>query len=129
MLCALPPQAKLQKVKKDATTAQMDQPNKAICYAMRNPPKGQKKMPFHDIVELVFKTDGTKPSIGAMCEAAKNFKVAKDQRGRPRGSKKTTKGEDKVVMQVFHKLRPPGHGITSRTLHTALPKKVSKKVS
>ena len=127
-MCLAPPQAKLQKVKKDTTTAQMDLPNKAICYAMRNPPKGQKKMPYYDIVKLVFKTDGTKPSIGAMCDAAKNFKVVKDQRGRPLGSKKTTKDEDKVVMSTFHKLRPPGHGITSRTLHKALPKKVSKKV-
>lgn len=123
------PQAKFQKTKKEATKAQMDLPNKAICYAMRNPPNGSPKMKFKDLLKMVCKTDGTKPTIGAMCDAAKNFKLEKGQRGRRFGTKKTTKAEDKVLMQTFHTIRPPGHGVTSRTLHKSPPKKVSKKIS
>jgi len=121
-------QAKNQNVKKKPAVAQMDLANKAICYAMRNPPKGHSKMPYKDIQKLVCKKDGKKPTTAAMCQAASNFKKVKGMRGRPLGSNKTTKDEDKVLMKTFHKIRPPGHGITSRALHDALPKKLSKKV-
>ena len=122
-------QAKFQKPKKVASKAQMDLPNKAICYAMRNPSDGSPKMKYKDLAKMVRKTDGTKPTIGAMCDAAKHFKFEKGQRGRPRGSKKTTKAEDKIVVNTFHAIRPPGHGVTSRTLHKSLPQKVKKKIS
>ena len=114
-------QAKNQNVKKNPTVAQMALANKAICFAMRNPPKGHSKMPYKDIQKLVCKKDGNKPTTAAMCQAASNFKKVKGMRGRPLGSNKTTKDEDKVLMKTFHKIRPPGHGITSRALHDALP--------
>jgi hypothetical protein len=121
-------QAKNQNIKKKPIVAQMDLANKAICYAMRNPPKGHIKMPYKDIQKLVCKKDGKKQTTAAMCQAASHFKKEKGMRGRPLGSNKTTKDEDKVLMKTFHKIRPPGHGITSRALHDALPKKISKKV-
>jgi hypothetical protein len=114
---------------KKASTAKMDLANKAICYAMRNPPKGHPKMPYNKIKDLVFKTDGSKPKISAMSEAALNFKVQKGQRGRPEGRNKTTKEEDKVLMATFHKVRPPGHGVSSRIVHQALPHQIKKKIS
>ena len=120
-------QIKRQNQKK-ATTAQMDLANKAICYAMRNPPAGHKKMPYKDIQKMVRKTDGSKPQIAAICQAAQNFKKEKKARGRPVGSYKTSKDEDRKLMQTFHKIRPPGHGVTSRELHNALPRKISMKV-
>ena len=40
----LPLQAKAHQ--KQATTAKMDMQNRAICYAMRNPPKGHPRMSF-----------------------------------------------------------------------------------
>jgi len=107
----------------------MDLANKAICYTMRNPPEGIRKMRYTQLVDLVSKTDGTKPSIGAMSSAAKNYKTEKGQRGRPVGSNKTSKEQDKLIMNTFKKLRPPGHGVTSRVIHQALPKKVSKNLS
>jgi len=107
----------------------MDLANKALCFAPRNPPEGTPKTPYNKIRELVRKTDGTKPTPGAMCDAAKNFKIKKGQVGRPAGSKKTSKKEDKKLLDVFHEIRPPGHGVTSRRLHKALPKKISKKIS
>ena len=72
---------------------------------------------------------GTPPSEGAMCQAAQDYHVEKQSRGRPAGCKKTTKAEDKTLMDTFKKLRPPGHGLTSRTLHKALPKKLSMKIT
>ena len=126
-LCMQPSQTKRKKVQK-ATTAQMDFANKAMCFAMRNPPPGHSKMPYKDIQKMVRKTDGTKPKIPAICQAAHNFKKQKNVRGRPMGSNKTTTDEDKKLMQTFKKIRPPGHGVTSRELHKALPKKISMKV-
>jgi hypothetical protein len=96
---------------------------------MHNPPKGQKKMSFKDIQKIVRKKDGSKPKIGSICDAAKNYKKAKMLRGRPKGCKKTDKGEDKILMETFKKLRPPGHGVDSRQLHKALPKKLKRKIS
>ena len=49
--------------------------------------------------------------------------------GRKKGTTKTTKEEDKVIMATFKKLRPPGAGVDSRLIHDALPKKVKNKVS
>ena len=122
-------QAKLQNVKNKATSAKMNLANQAICFAMRNPPSGKPKMPYSDILKMVSKTDGSKPTISAMSQAAMIFKEEKGQRGRPEGSNKTTKAEDKMLMATFHKIRPPGYGVTSQILHEALPKKVSKKLS
>ena len=45
------------------------------------------------------------------------------------GWRKTTKREDKTIMNAFKKLRPPGHGVDSRMVHSALPKKLKKKVA
>ena len=93
---------------------------------------GTPKMPYRTLVKMVRKTektDGTKPSAGAMCEAAREFHTDKEQRGKPQGSTKTTKQEDKLLLATFKKLRPPGHGLTSKALHQALPKKLSKKIS
>ena len=121
-------QAKNPNAKKKPIVAQMDLANKAICYAMRNPPKGHSKMPYKDILKLFCKKDGKKPTTAAMCQAVNNFKTEEGEMGRPIGSNKTAKDEDRILMKTFHKICLPGHGVTSRTLHDALPKKISKKV-
>ena len=58
----------------------------------------------------------------------KNFYEEKAKRGRKVGWRKTTKAEDKVLMDKFHQLRPPGCGIDSRELHDALPSVLKKKI-
>ncbi len=109
--------------------ARMDLANRALCFQYRNPPKGQTKMPFTQIRKLVRKTDGSRPEIGSIAGAAASFlKKGKGAVGRPEGWRKTTKAEDKVILKTFHKLRPPGHGITSRRVQSALPKGVRKKI-
>ena len=82
-----------------ATTAQMDLANKALCFALRNPPTGYEKVPYTDILKVVRKEDGTAPTIGAICGAAQTFQDVKGKRGRPKGCKKTTKGEDKKLLR------------------------------
>jgi hypothetical protein len=79
--------------------------------------------------KLIRKTDGTVPSPGAVSMAARDFKLQKKIRGRRLGWKKTSKADDRKILQNFKRLRPPGHGIDSRTLHKSLPKKIKKKVS
>ena len=71
------------------TAAQMDKANRAICYALRNPPAGTKRSSLKAIAGMVVKTDGTHPSFQAVSEAAKQFKLEKEQRGRRKGDKKT----------------------------------------
>ena len=108
--------------------AQMDDTNRALCYALRNPPKGTKPMKFTDIIKKVKKTDGSRPTIGGVSLAVANFHAAKNPVGRPKGSRKTTKAEDKMLLKAFHKVRPPGHGIDSRRVQKALPKKLQNKM-
>ena len=57
---------------------------------------------------MVKKTDNTVPTLGAISMAARDFKDPKEQRGRVKGCKATTKVEDKKILQIFNKLRPPG---------------------
>jgi|MEHZ01.5.fsa_nt_MEHZ011409100.1_1 hypothetical protein len=109
--------------------ARMDDANRALCYAMRHPGPGQKPRPYKDIRKVVRKTNGKKPSIGAISDAANDFMEKKLKRGRNKGDRKTTKEEDKQILAAFHKMRPPGYGVDSRVVHTALPKKLKKKVA
>ena len=114
---------KKKKKKREGSTARMDQANKAMCFAMRK--AGTK---LDDIQALVEKTDGEPPSLQAISLAAASFETDKQKRGRKPGSNKTTKAEEKKVMQVFHTLRPPGYGVDSRVVHKALPKKLKGKI-
>jgi hypothetical protein len=119
----------LAYVSKKRKVARMDLANRALCFAYRNPPPGVEKTPFKDIVKLVKKKDGSRPKIGAVAEAASSFKNVAGTIGRPPGSKKTTKPEDRKLMQTFKKLRPPGAGVDARAVHSALPKKIKGKIS
>ena len=40
---------------------------------MRNPPKGEKPMPYDQIAQTVTKTDGTHPTEGAVWQAVRDF--------------------------------------------------------
>ena len=101
----------------------MDDANRAKCWALRN-----QKVKYTEIQKLVRKTDGTRPKIGSIAEAAKNYGKEKGAVGRPEGSRKTTKAEDRKILNIFHKLRPPGHYVDSRKVHRALPKKLRGKI-
>ena len=113
-----------------ASLVRMDSANRALCYALRNPGKGLKKTPLKDIrkQKLVRKTDGTIPTEGAISYAAKTYKDEKEKVGRKPGSRKTSKAEDRKLMEKFHELRPPGAYIDSRILHTNLPATIKNKI-
>jgi hypothetical protein len=82
------------------------------------------------MAETVFHTNGkTHPTAMGVWKAVTNFNEPKKKAGRPKGSKKTTKAEHKVIMSAFHKKRPPGYGVEAKDVHTALPKKLRKKIS
>lgn len=106
----------------------MDVRSRALCYAMRNPPPGTKRYKLGEIQGYLTKRDGTPPSLGAISEAARTFMDPKSPSRRPPGSNKTTKAEDRMVYKTFHKVRPPGCGVDSRILHSALPKKLGRKI-
>ncbi len=111
------------------TTAQMDDANRAMCYALRHPGPGQKPLPYTDIRKVVRKKNGRHPSIPAMSMCVAQYKAFKHKKGRKPGSLKTTKQEDKQIMKAFHKMRPPGHGVFAWQILTAMPKQLAKKVS
>ena len=80
------------------------------------------------VTKVVKKEDGSRPTIGAIKEAADTYLDTKGKRGRKKGDRATTKEEDKKIMKTFFKMRPPGHGVDSQVVHLALPKKIQKKI-
>jgi len=52
---------------------QMDAANKAMCYALRNPPDGGKPMKLKSIRKLVRKRNGKRPTLAAISLAACTF--------------------------------------------------------
>ena len=108
----------------------MGEANRAMCYALRNPGPGQKPTKLKDIRKVLKKRLGEKrtPTLQGISLAAKTYGSLKQKRGRKRGTRATTKEEDKKLMKTFHKLRPPGHGIDSNALKKALPKKLAMKM-
>ena len=106
----------------------MDDANRGMCYALRHPGKGQTPMKFKDIRLLVKKKNNKRPTIGAIQQAAANFRKTKKKRGRKPNSRATTKAEDKEILVAFHKMRPPGHYVDSRILHGALNPVLKRKI-
>jgi len=86
----------------------MDQDTRAMCFALRHPPRGEQPTGLSTIQKMVRKQNGKKPTISAISQAAETFKDKKGKRGRPAGTKATTKEEDKKLMKTFLKVRPPG---------------------
>ena len=109
--------------------AHMNAENRALCVFYRNPPNGSKRLTYAKIAEIVQNEDGEHPTEEAVRRCVVNFHEPKAKRGRKAGYRKTSKAEDKVILQAFRKLRPPGHGVDSRKIHATLPKKLRGKVS
>ena len=84
------------------SSAQMDFQNRLLCYSLRNPPPGTKRMTLREIIakKLVRKTDGSVPSENSIIDAARSMTKEKQQRGRREGWRKTTKQQDKTL-RVF----------------------------
>ena len=116
--------------KKRKRIPQMDEASRAMCYALRNPGRDQKPVPLKEIRKLVTKKNTKKkPTLQAISQAAKTYPMEKMKRGRKIGQKKTSKQEDKRILQTFKKLRPPGHYVDSTTVRQALPLRLKSKIS
>ena len=57
------------------------------------------------------------------------YERTQDKRGRPLASRKTSRSEDRELLQTFKTLRPPGHYIGARIVHTNLARSVKIKIS
>ena len=106
----------------------MDDARRAVCYALRNPPAGEKATPSKDIRRMVRMVNGQRPGINAIQKAASTYTDERGARGRPAGTTGTTKEEHKQSLDTIHKMRPPGHSVDSRVVHTASPKKLKKDI-
>jgi hypothetical protein len=107
---------------------QMDAKNRALCFLYRNPGKGKDRLPFSEIAKLVRNKDGGPVKEGGVRGCVASFHMPKGKRGRKVGWRKTSKAEDRSVIKTFHKVRPPGHGVDSRKIHIAMPKKLQQKI-
>ena len=108
--------------------ARMDPKNRELCYSLRHPPRGTKKVPFIDIPDYVTKTDGTKPSVRAVKDAIYLHNKSRKKVGRKEGWQKTSPSENRTILTKFKAIRPDGCGVDSRDLHTSLPKRLAMKV-
>ena len=98
-----------------------------VCH-IRNPPpnSGFKKVPYKKIPELIGRLELPVKTIE---KSVSRFQQERKQRGRPVGWKKTTDGQDKVMLQTFHRVRKPlGSLCESMDIWTALPKPLRDKV-
>ena len=107
----------------------MSEEDRAMCWALRNPPRGGVKVKLADIRKMLKKKDGQRPGLSAIGKAAKTYKDKKEKRGRKKGTRATTKQEDAAILKAFHKARPPGAGVEAWQIHNQLPSKLRNKIS
>lgn len=55
----------------------MNDANRAMCYALRHPPRGEKATRLKDIRKIVRKVDGQRPTESAIAKAASTYKDEK----------------------------------------------------
>ena len=67
--------------------------------------------------------------IACVVISACSWEDEKEKRGRKRGQKATTKEEDKLILKIFHRLRPPGHYVDAQMVHSQLPLKMQRKIT
>ena len=68
--------------------AQMSEEDRAMCWALRNPPRGGVKVKLADIRKMLKKKDGRRPGLSAIGKAAKTYKDKKEKRGEGRTTRK-----------------------------------------
>ena len=108
--------------------ARIDAANRTLAYAMRKPRDHGKRRSWSYIAQHVKKTDGSRPSVRALQRIVKQWPSAAKTPGRKKGWRKTSPEDDKLILEKFHELRPPGHGIDARSLRAALPMPLKNRV-
>ena len=99
----------------------------------RNPPPESSHPPlgWRAIAKRVWNVDGrTHPTASAVRKCVLGWRRERKQRGRKKGTRKTTKAEDKVIKESFLKARLPlGSEVTSRDVAMRLPRGLRGRVS
>ena len=109
----------------------MDADNRAFCYYYRNPPKTWKVKPlsYRTLASLVVKKDKrTHPTPQAVRNVVKLWRVVRAKRGRKVGWRETSTAENSLILRTFHKVRPPGCGVSSTAVDDALPQELIQKI-
>lgn len=111
----------------------MSPENRALCYYYRSPPQDstQPRMKYTAIAKLVYSLDGkTHPTPSAVRKCVLGWRHERQRRGRKKGTRKTTKHEDKVINKCFHKARRPlGSKVTAGDVARRCPRALRRKVS
>ena len=108
--------------------ARIDAANRALAYAMRKPRDHGKKRSWSYIAQHVKKTDGSHPSVRALQRIVEQWPRGAKKRGRKKEWRKPSPEDDNLILEKFHELRPPGHGIDARSLRAALPTPLKNRV-
>ena len=83
-------------------------------------------MPYKDIPALLGRPELL---VNTIEKSVSRFGHDRMKRGRPAGWKKTTDGQDKIILKTFHRVRKPlGSSCESMDIWTALPKPLREKV-
>ena len=106
----------------------MNAENIALCAPLRKPVGKRKPLAYSEIARLVKKADGTRPTKQGVWKAVQSMNESKAKRGRKKAWRKTSKRDDSNILQTFKRLRPDGHGVDSRIIHTNLPRQLRRKV-
>jgi len=119
--------------------AHMDEANRAMCFALRNPPRGEKPTRFLDIQKLVRKKNGKRPGINKTNQAKpsqdktglggtkqitleQTSNDRKYQVGQDKAKQDKTR-QDKNKKSIFLKGEPPGISAIQNTAATFREKK------
>ena len=108
----------------------MDERNCALAFYYRNPPpmSDARPLPYNDICSLVRKKNGKHPSLQAVKQAVANFREPRLKRGRKPGWRKSSPGEDKLILKTMLRLRGDGLGVTAEEVRTALSSTLRKSI-
>ena len=110
----------------------MSPENRALCYFYRNPPpsSGCAPLKYAAIAKLVWNVDGkTHPARCAVRKCVLGWQRERHTRGRKKGSRKTTKQEDRVIKTCFLKARHPlGSKVLARDVAGRFPRTLRQKI-
>ena len=95
----------------------MDERNCALAFYYRNPPpmSDARPLPYNDICSLVRKKNGKQPSLQAAKQAVANFREPCLKRGRKPGWRKSSPGEDNLILKTMLRLRGDGLGVSQKS--------------